>query len=145
MNPFSDLVPDLSRSLKQKRFMNVLTLLTATINCHEKLWALYDVTLNTLSWTHSGFSPVIVIAPDCAGVFVLTGPTLPLLLLFFLLLGELSLDQPLDGGLPRPLPAPVISAGSGSGHAAAGQTRLSRMFTELFSRNVHQFLIYCSI
>lgn len=71
--------------------------------------------------------PVIVIAPDCAGVFVLTGPTLPLLLLFFLLLGELSLDQPLDGGLPRPLPAPVISAGSGSGYAAAGQTRLAEV------------------
>lgn len=57
-------------------------------------------------------------------MFVLTGPTLPLLLLFFLLLGELSLDQPLDGGLPRPLPAPVISAGSGQ---AAGQTRLAEI------------------
>lgn len=57
-------------------------------------------------------------------MFVLTGPTLPLLLLFFLLLGELSLDQPLNGGLPRPLPAPVISAGSGS---AAGQTRLAEV------------------
>lgn len=60
-------------------------------------------------------------------MFVLTGPTLSLLLLFFLLLGELSLDQPLDGGLPRPLPAPVISAGSGSGRTAAGQTRLAEV------------------
>ena len=63
-------------------------------------------TRKLLSWYLS--TPVIVIA-SCAGVFVLTGPTVSLLLLFFLLLGELSLDQTLDGRLPCPLPAPVVA------------------------------------
>ena len=72
-------------------------------------------------------TPVIVIA-SCAGVFVLTGPTVSLLLLFFLLLGELSLHQPLHGGLPCALSAAVIPA------ASAGHARLIELFIQMLKQ-----------
>ena len=78
------------------------------------------------------FTPVIVIA-SCDSVFVLTdaGPTISLLLLlFFLLLSELSLHQSLNSGLSRPLPATVISS-AGAHAAAAGQARLRGLFIQL--------------
>ena len=77
------------------------------------------------------FTPVIVIA-SCDSVFVLTdaGPTISLLLLFFLLLSELSLHEPLHGGLSRPLPAPVKSS-AGTHATAAGQARLRGLFIQM--------------
>ena len=89
--------------------------------------------VNTLRMLLYLFTPVIVIA-SCDSVFVLTdaGPTISLLLLlFFLLLSELSLHQSLNSGLPRPLSATVISSAGAHAAAAAGQARLRGLFTQM--------------